>query len=299
MTFAVKCLLTKDESLFDREVDMLRNFSDNAHPHLISLLATYRQLDKFYLIFPWADADLQSYWKGVNPHPTMDHETVLWVSEQCLGIATGLLSIHRHNTMRVASFHGSGVDDVTDHQIQLFGRHGDIKSNNILWFCSKEIHPGHRGVLKITDFGLAEFQRTESTIYKSPSKTAVSAAYRSPECDIKGGRVGPSHDIWALGCLYLEFIAWALGGWDLVDKFQKAREVRDSDEYYGISLDDRFFKITIGNEGEPVAKVKRSVTSVSQEVSTRKHRQSTDRSSSSEIFVDISIARLISANFSI
>lgn len=249
---------------------MLRRFTDNAHPHLISLLATYKQLDKFYLIFPWADADLLTYWKDVNPTPRMDHETVLWVAEQCLGIARGLFGIHQHTTMRITNRQES--DDIPDRQMQLYGRHGDIKSTNILWFrkenTTSPMTPTDRGVLKITDFGLAEFQKSASMIYKSPSKVAVSAGYRSPECDVRDdgkGGVGPSHDIWALGCLYLEFVTWLLGGWELVEKFQKIRESKESDERYVNSTDGKFFKVTIGKEGEPIAKIKDAVAQVSQD----------------------------------
>lgn len=239
---------------------MLRRFSDNAHPHLISLLATYRQLNNFYLIFPWAEADLQTYWKDINPRPDLDHDTVLWIGKQCLGIATGLSEIHRHSTMVLASRHGEGA--IADKQVQLFGRHGDIKAHNILWFRDSDTSTD-RGVLKITDFGLAEFKRTASTIYKSPSRVAVSAAYRSPECDIKGGQVGQSHDIWALGCLYLELIAWVLGGWNLVQRFQRTREAKEPDEKYCSSRDGTFFKVIYGADGQPIAIVKPAVVKVS------------------------------------
>lgn len=242
---------------------MLGTFSDDAHPNLISLLATYKQLDKFYLIFPWADADLLSYWRDINPRPVMDHDTVNWVGEQCLGLAMGLLGIHRHTTM--AATGQSEIGETSDKQTELYGRHGDIKSNNILWFLNPNSDSTDRGVLKITDFGLAEFQRSANTIYKSPSKVAVSAGYRSPECDIKNGRIGQSHDIWALGCLYLEFITWLLGGWELLQKFQKIREARELDECYGNVVDGKFFKITIGKDSEPVAKIKGAVTQVSHE----------------------------------
>lgn len=252
---------------------MLKKYTDNAHPHLISLLATYKQLDKFYLIFPWADADLLSYWKNINPTPKMDHDTILWVAEQCLGIAKGLFGIHRHTTMLVTNRQEG--DDIPDKQIQLYGRHGDIKSTNILWFREgRTLEPSpttstttDQGVLKITDFGLAEFQQSASMIYKSPSKVAVSAAYRSPECDVRddgpGSGVGSSHDIWALGCLYLEFITWLLGGWDLLQKFQKIREIQELDECYGNYADGKFFKVTIGDDDKPVAKIKEAVALVS------------------------------------
>ena len=48
-------------------------------------------------------------------------------------------------------------------------------------------------------------------------------SYRPPECDLKGGKIGQSYDIWTLGCLYLEFITWLLGGWELVKAFEEKR----------------------------------------------------------------------------
>lgn len=43
--------------------------SANAHEHLISLLATYEQYKRFYLIFPCANFDLKGYWEKRNPKP--------------------------------------------------------------------------------------------------------------------------------------------------------------------------------------------------------------------------------------
>lgn len=94
--FAVgKCLNSKNREQFKREADVLLKFNDETHPHLISLLATYEQYNKFYLIFPWAEANLEEYWKNIDPYPTTDHATVHWVAEQCRGLAHGLVRIHR------------------------------------------------------------------------------------------------------------------------------------------------------------------------------------------------------------
>lgn len=259
--FAIKRLNTQDRAQFKREVDMLMTFSGNAHPHLISLLATYEQFSKFHLVFPLAEADLQSYWKDKHPHPAMDHDTVLWVAKQCHGISHGLSKIHRHNTVNFNRLnyeefqqisHDSGIQSLTSNghlwQLQLFGRHGDIKPQNVLWFQDHR-NRADRGVLKITDFGLAEFKTSTSNIYKPSNRTAVSRPYRSPECDIIGGSVGQSHDIWALGCLYLEFIAWLLGGWTLVDEFQRDRRKSEPTDYYDRITDGVFFTIQEGSGG--------------------------------------------------
>lgn len=273
--FAIKRLNTQDRAQFKREVDMLMTFSDNAHPHLISLLATYEQFSTFHLIFPLAEADLQSYWKEKNPRPSMDHDTVLWVAQQCYGISSGLSRIHRHKTVNFNRLndgdfqqisHDSGVHSLTNTghvwQLQLYGRHGDIKPQNVLWFRDSS-NTSDRGVLRITDFGLAEFKTSTRNIYKPSNRTTVSAPYRSPECDMVGGSVGQSHDIWALGCLYLEFIAWLLGGWILVDEFKKARKRSEPTDYYDRISDGVFFDIQRGSQdGQAVPVIKLAVSKV-------------------------------------
>ncbi|KAI7773474.1 hypothetical protein LA080_010577 [Diaporthe eres] len=270
--FAVKCLLSRDQAEFKREVDTLTKFSGDSHKHLVSLLATYEQFGKFYLIFPWAEADLQSFWVKY-PVPTLDYEGVVWMAEQCRGIASGLMKIHSYETWRrtnsMAAESISGPADRLKHlrnhpgrntsmdteserksvsrdnhkqrhfRKQLYGRHGDIKPENILWFRD----PGKnadRGVLKISDFGLTEFSTRHSLCYKRNSQVAHSPSYRPPECDLEGAVVGPSYDIWTLGCLYLELITWQLGGTSLLQEF---RRIRDSPDPLRLHKTDTFFEV--------------------------------------------------------
>lgn len=247
---------------------MLMTYSGDAHPHLISLLATYEQFQKFYLIFPWAEADLQSYLERKNPDPTIDHLSVQWLAEQCYGIASGLGQLHRHQTTYVNSTWSDNETHSSEknangrtNKIQLYGRHGDIKLQNILWFCNPK-DGGDRGVLKITDFGLAEFKTSPARLYRGASRITFSPPYQPPECNVLGGRVGQSHDIWSLGCLYLELIAWLLGGWELVKSFQGARTTTHP-EYYAKAINGTFFTIIPGGlDGSGVAIVKPAVTEV-------------------------------------
>lgn len=274
-SFAVKRLKSYDRAHFKQEVDMLMTFSGNAHPHLISLLATYEQFDRFYMIFPWAEADLQGYWEEMNPNPSMDRDTVLWVAEQCRGIAQGLSKIHRHQTINFSRLPledyeriGKVSEDWVQFpagqsllwQLQLFGKHGDIKPQNVLWYRDP-YNEADKGILKITDFGLAEFKTSARNIYKLANRVTVSAPYRPPERDIEDGSIGQSHDIWALGCLYLELVTWLLGGWDLVQEFQSQRSAKDSTTYHRRVDDGTFFEIKrVDEDGSVVAIVKPAVT---------------------------------------
>lgn len=223
-----------------KEADTLRKFSGNSHSHLVSLHASYEQFGKFYLLFPWAEAHLRDYWKA-HRTPTTDDASILWLAEQCRGIADGLTKIHRHITtfhqrrtvtafMDSESHPMSEVDtekqDGSHFRQQLFGRHGGIKPENVLLFRDSS-YKHDRGVLKISDFGLTEFTNRRSQCYKKNNQVAHSLTYRPPECDLEGAVVGPSYDIWTLGCLYLELITWQLGGWSMLQSFQNKRWLQD------------------------------------------------------------------------
>lgn len=215
---------------------MLKKFSDNSHPHLISLLATYEQFKKFYLVFYCAKADLVQYWRDHNPNPATDHSTVLWMAQQCSGIADGLSRIHRYES----SSSKDGLSTLLIPSKTVYGRHGDIKPANVLLFRESR-NQKDIGTLILTDFGLSELNTLQSRSGRPNSDIGHSPSYRPPECDLQHGTIDRSYDIWTLGCLYLEFITWLLGGWDLVQKFNKVRKVADPMMAYMPS--DTFFEI--------------------------------------------------------
>ncbi|GAP89950.1 putative protein kinase [Rosellinia necatrix] len=217
--FAIKRLISHDEQTFWGEFEMLFKFSGDAHPHLISLLAAYRHRRSFYLIFRWAEADLVKFWNEIKPTPDIK-ETVYWVAEQCAGLADGLSNIHKYESFRLHA--GEMAQDGTSRRTQLYGRHGDIKPTNIPWFPNSA-DANDRGTLKLTDFGLSEFHTESSRSNLAKSRIATSLTYRPPEYDMRDGKISRSYDIWTMGCLYLEFITWLLGGWDLVRRFTIAR----------------------------------------------------------------------------
>lgn len=257
--FAIKRLHSQNREAFMKEAEMLNKFSSDKHNHLISLLATYEQFDRFFLIFDWAEADLQAYWRKVNPSPSFDLKTVLWMAKQCKGIASGIIQIHQHE-----SVYAKEDPDQPANKNVVFGHHGDIKPENVLWFAE----PGHEegkvgGTLKLSDFGLAEVSIHRTISMAPKSKWGVSLGYRAPEADLKqGAAIGRSYDIWTLGCLYLEFITWILGGSKLLDEFLEVRKARDA-TWHDIET-HTFFRLEVdGKTGEPTAVIKPAVKQVS------------------------------------
>lgn len=191
------------------------------------------------------------YWRNINPRPQFDAATVLWVAEQCGGIADGVMRIHQYDS-------SESLSSLASKKQFMFGSHGDIKPQNILWFPD----PGASsrivgGTLKLSDFGLADLKEEEA---KPASSRAVSPSYRAPESDLPDFRPGRSYDIWTLGCLYLEFITWLLGGWQLVNEFTNRRQAPDK-IWFDMST-DTFFEVVLNRYGANDVLIKPVVTEV-------------------------------------
>jgi serine/threonine protein kinase len=261
-----------------REATILRKFRNDRHKHLISILATYIHHGEYHFIFPWAAADLHGYWKNINQKPseTESDENLAWLAAQCQGLAEGLSCIHRYETASFKSLiHPDSLPTATEAfgeakgsqmKLRLFGRHGDIKPENILYF------PRHdqdlRGLLKITDFGCAEFSTKKEVDCRRRGAVPNSPTYRAPETDLSSddSSITSSYDVWTLGCVYLEFLAWWLGGWMYVEEFAERRSELDPSWYgqsYGHLKTDFFFTIFKDRNGNKNAEVRKGVKEVS------------------------------------
>ncbi|KAK3689904.1 kinase-like domain-containing protein [Podospora appendiculata] len=211
--FAVKKLKTLKSEDFDQEVKMLRNLGGKV-PHTVKLLATFRHGRTFCLVFPWAECDLLEYWFRLPGPPPVDAVLARWVSEQCLGLVKALSWMHDPK---------GAVLDPKNHE-PLFGRHGDIKPENILWFLDSA-GPSHldEGQLVISDFGLSALNHKDTRTGIDNKNIMNTRAYAPPESILPDDGISRAIDIWALGCVYLEFVTWLLGGHNLVAVFREAR----------------------------------------------------------------------------
>lgn len=90
---AIKKLYSSKEMEFLKEVTILKALGSKykKHPHLTTLLATYRQEQKYHLMFPYANANLRTYWAD-RPLPIFNEATALWSLKQMAGIASVLSS---------------------------------------------------------------------------------------------------------------------------------------------------------------------------------------------------------------
>ncbi|RSM19819.1 hypothetical protein CDV31_001176 [Fusarium ambrosium] len=243
--FAIKTLHStkpEDEPQFRRELDQLKRFSGVAHSHLVTTLGAFKHGDKWNFIFPGAHCDLDEYLERHDPSWT--HGAVDWAFKQLLGITGALDTIHNPKHLHL------------DPNIEKkYGRHGDIKCDNILCFpVSAQSDQYH---LIISDFGISAFNRDKSRSNIPNEKVPGVPGYRPPECDVTGGEISRSFDIWTLGCLFLEFITWLLGGRNLLGDFRCKRVTT-----YLITgaRNNMFYVLKRTESGGYVAQVKPEVT---------------------------------------
>jgi serine/threonine protein kinase len=142
-----------------------------------------------------------------------------------------------------------------------FGRHGDISPGNILWYDNDDQSRSTlRGTLKLSDFGEAELNSRFSRTRKED--VAATMTYRAPECDFPPKHIRQSYDMWSLGCVFLEFVTWMLGGGDALSAFASQRLSRDP--FFPYEDNDIFFEAEKDPESSEIKpKVKETVIQVS------------------------------------
>ncbi|KAH6989231.1 kinase-like domain-containing protein [Ilyonectria sp. MPI-CAGE-AT-0026] len=248
--FAVKELGEEDFKQEKRMLDRLV-LNGTKHDHLISLLTSYNVgNDKYYLVFPWADCNLGEFFKKesqISENGSIDAGVMQWFSDQVFGVIEALSVLHnpKHNPTR----------DAGEKPPIGYGRHGDIKPENILCFTPRHGSNGgsiERRTLVISDLGIGEFHGTASRSNLPNQGIPHTPDYRPPECDLDGGTVSRLWDIWTIGCLFLEMVCWLLEGHDSLTEFEKQRS---SFFLYGDQSKDRnvatFFDIQVEENSDP------------------------------------------------
>ncbi|OMP85750.1 Serine/threonine-protein kinase ATG1 [Diplodia seriata] len=256
---AIKRLHHGDWKEFEKErsIHVTLGQKQNASPHLVKLLATYELQEKYHFIFPRANCNLRRYWSD-NPTPSFTAKTLFWSLKQMAGIATALNTIHNFRVTVPLDGKGRTLTGEVEHPVkkgeELYGRHGDIKPENILWFkCIPQHQRQHTkgtkngddgdyegGILQITDFGLGRFHGRDSKTEQQPNGVFGSPTYEPPECKLRRP-VSRLYDLWSLGCLYLEFATWLLAGFDAIEAFSDHRACPSS--INPVFSDDFFFKV--------------------------------------------------------
>ncbi|RSL85188.1 hypothetical protein CEP51_003470 [Fusarium floridanum] len=227
--------------------------------HLIPLQLTFKHGRDYYLVFPWADGNLKKFWRQRSANPK-DPDEVRWFMAQCSGIARGLRKLHHLSTQLSSqkAANANSVNAINGTEMILggkeWGRHGDIKPENILWF---ENYKGERDFLVISDFGLTQFNSAHSrSKVQQDQILGYSGTYRPPDLHLENQPISQNYDVWSLGCVFLEFLSWFLLGYrEAVDVFAQER-LKDGPK--GEVREDTFFTFEKGDK-EPHDMSKRAM----------------------------------------
>lgn len=256
MYFALKEIDALDRETYRQELAALEKAiaQPQKEKHLIKLLLTFQHGEKYYLLFEWADGNLEELWERVTVTPTP--YVTRWAASQLLGIANAVRRIHGLSTWQKVQREsplGSTNSDERE-----WGRHGDIKPNNILWFSS---YGEYSNLLVVSDLGLTRYHSllTRSLVPRSHVE-GLTWVYRPPEMDL-GGHISQKYDIWSLGCVFLDFCTWYLRGIDAIREFEDKRFEQDKSKFR-IVEEDKYFNIEDDGSGNKVPKVKPAVEEV-------------------------------------
>ncbi|KAF1828300.1 hypothetical protein BDW02DRAFT_252799 [Decorospora gaudefroyi] len=230
---AVKHIIPKDKEEHQKiikkwikEADALRSMNKLRNSHIVRFITAFRQIGSphndmhLYLMFEWADGgNLRQLWRS----PDMAKQCrslARAVIEQIKGLASALN--HAHNLPEGLQY-----------------RHGDLKPENILWFRGN----GGLGTLKIGDWGEAKGHNVKTEF--RPNNTTAGFGTRRYEASevvtgLRTGRTGGAlnrrsrlYDVWAMGCITLEFLVWLIYGPGGLEIFN-ASITGDPDTFYQI-----------------------------------------------------------------
>ena len=233
------------------------------HKHLVKLLATYVYKEKYHLLFPFAESNLRAFWEAV-PTPNWNRVTYLWVLDQIAGLASAMTAIHEYEANPAytadprkpgpvfSRFETAGRRAIPIAEGEgKYGRHGDMKPDNILWREDRENY----GTLLITDLGMCDFHKA-SSVSKVPSNNlGGSQTYMAPELVLMKP-ISRAYDVWGLGCIYLEFITWLLTGFAGLEEFHRLRDNITLDPNVE---DDSYFTLQLSGDGGKYATVRPAV----------------------------------------
>ncbi|KAL9078393.1 MAG: hypothetical protein Q9157_002688 [Trypethelium eluteriae] len=183
-----------------------------SHPHIIKLVKVYKLGEDYNLVFPRAKTNLDKYLR--NPDFEADNwrqgpleQSPLW--NQLYGITEAVGAIH--------SFGEEAKARNASEKEELIGFHFDIKDANILVMDD--------GTWVITDFGQAIFKDVErdGTTTRVLNNQGGTDSYAPPELNDSKEKLGRSYDIFSLGCIYLEVLAFIVRGHEGLTKPSESR----------------------------------------------------------------------------
>tara|TARA_R110002003_G_scaffold52_25_gene4591 strand:- start:400 stop:984 length:585 start_codon:yes stop_codon:yes gene_type:complete len=141
------------------------------------------------------------------------HLTKDWLFKQLKGLADAITTIHT----RIPN-------------LSIY--HHDIKTRNILVMRNKE-GKNTDYTFQITDWGCSNAQQHDpNQQHGSPLDNTKAMPPNNPPEGRNSTATSRPHDIWSLGCVFLEILIWYTKGWDELEHFHQERVRKGDREYW-------------------------------------------------------------------
>lgn len=208
--FAMKVVKRTDAAA--REKAFLIATADIDNTNIVKCYSAFHYDASYFMIYEKADMDLANAMNEKSPIQEKN-----WLPNQMLGLAKGLEAIH--------SIRG------TAEKPESAGYIHDIKPTNILIFQKDKYK------LKLADWGRAKVNELAPNENSHESEPKINPPYLPPE-SVGKGKLGEDisqptsrpHDVWSLGCVYLEMVVWILDGPAELQTFRSNRKKEDEEE---------------------------------------------------------------------
>ncbi|KAJ4245299.1 hypothetical protein NW762_014170 [Fusarium torreyae] len=218
--FALKTICQAD--IWAGDMEAMNSAHSLKHPNIVKPIAAFQigligAVNRYFML-EWADGgNLRDLWMS-HPQPTRTPDLIKDVVRQLFDLTRALSAVHADHT-----------------------RHGGLKPENILRFTNRE--DTLIGTLKLGDWGFARRQMNVTRLRDDVTTTKhETRRYEPPESDersevyIDRSRLS---DVWAMGCIILEFMVWLLYGEEGLNKFDRdvSRSSSEDHVFYQLSKD--------------------------------------------------------------
>lgn len=191
-----------DELTRDPKVQVWDRFGRLSSPGIVPLLGIFHYRSKNYLIFPYTEKTLDSYWRTVSD---ISSELNLrpWFANEALSLAKSVQLM------------SAEVDDFLRDRSELDSLHFYPHISPQALRLTTSWGPSRPGEIIFADF---EVTSDPSHLY--PSTAAPEWAAPEWAAPFSSGVVRNVSYVWSLGAVYLEGIIWLLGGSQLLEEFR-------------------------------------------------------------------------------
>lgn len=187
------------------ELRCLRLLAAARHPCILELYGSYTYRMKHNFLFREAvQGDLHDLLAAEQRPPAFAEDESFYLA--FCGLASALEKVHCFAN-----------DDL---KLKMIGCHHDLKPHNVLV---------DNGRFILADFGLATMKDpSEGTLVEAKDRDLYFLAPENIDfVQNVRGRVGPSTDIWSLGCMLLDVFTFMRGGRRAVQDFRDSRSYQD------------------------------------------------------------------------